>query len=60
VLFEMGHVNTQFSVGVDVKNRLDRYKAQNKEKILEYYDKKKRFVTNTDVIRYLLDGVRAK
>jgi len=51
---------TQFSIETDTKNRLDRYKAENKEKIIHAFSKKKRFVTNTDAIRYLLDKVKAK
>ena len=46
---------TQFSIGIDTKNRLDKYKANHKEAILAKYKKQKRFVTNTDVINYLLD-----
>lgn len=51
---------TQFSIETDTKNRLDRYKAENKEKIIHAFSKTKRFVTNTDAIRYLLDKVKAK
>jgi hypothetical protein len=46
---------TQFSVKTDVKNELDRFKAVWKQDILARYKKKKRFVTNTDAIQYLLD-----
>lgn len=55
----MANKATQFSVETDTKNRLDRFKAQHKEDILQKYDKKKRFVTNTDAIKYLLDLVEA-
>jgi len=53
----MANKATQFSVETKTKNRLDRFKADNKELILEKYAKKKRFVTNTDAIKYLLDMV---
>lgn len=46
---------TQFSVRLDVKNRLDSLKLEKKQEIIEKYNKKKRMVTNTDVIRFLLD-----
>lgn len=47
---------TQFSVHADVKNELDRFKAEYKQEIITKYAKKKRFVTNTDAIRFLLDA----
>lgn len=46
---------TQFSINIDTKNRLDKLKAEKKSDILEKYNKKKRFVTNTDAINFLLD-----
>ena len=51
---------TQFSIGIETKNRLDKLKAEKKSDILAKYKKKKRFVTNTDIINFLLDeyGVR--
>jgi len=45
---------TQFSIPIRVKNTLDRYKAENKEKILKTLKKTKRLVTNGDAIEYLL------
>ena len=51
---------TQFSIAIETKNRLDRFKAQNKETIIEKYKLKKRMVTNTLAIDYLLDAVSAK
>ncbi|MBR9701159.1 hypothetical protein GOV11_04810 [Candidatus Woesearchaeota archaeon] len=47
---------TQFGIDTGVKDRLDTYKAINKEKILVHMQKKKRLVTNSDAIAYLLDG----
>ena len=51
---------TQFSIAIETKNRLDRVKAQNKELILDKYQLKKRMVTNTKVIDFLLDVVEEK
>jgi hypothetical protein len=51
---------TQFSIKLATKNRFDRYKADNKEVILAVFRKKRKLVTNDDVIKYLLDGVRAR
>jgi len=50
--------STQFSIEIETKNRLDRLKAIKKEEILKMYGKKKRFVTNTMVINYVLDKGR--
>jgi len=47
--------STQFSIEIGTKNRLDKLKAIKKEEILKLYKVKKRFVTNTMVIDYLLD-----
>ena len=46
---------TQFGIAADVKDRLDKYKARHKNDILKKYKRKKRLVTNTHVIQYLLD-----
>jgi hypothetical protein len=46
---------TQFSVHIDVKNRVDMLKVKCKEEILKKYKKRKRFISNSDVIRFLLD-----
>jgi len=46
---------TQFGIDAGVKDRLDSYKAKHKNIILKKYDRKKRMVTNTLVIQYLLD-----
>ena len=51
---------TQFSVDIDTKNRLDRFKAENKEQILARYRARRRMVTNDLAISYLLDVVGAK
>lgn len=51
---------TQFGIDVDVKDRLDSFKAKHKNAILKKYNRKKRLVTNTHVIQYLLDKVEAK
>jgi len=52
--------STQFSVDIVVKDRLDRYKAENKEEILAKLKARRRLVTNSMVIKYLLDGIGAK
>jgi len=49
--------STQFGITIGVKDRLDRYKAQHKDAIITKYKKKRRLVTNSDVILYLLDLV---
>jgi len=46
--------STQLNVGVQTKNRLDLYKAQNKSIIIRHLKKKRLMVTNDDVIAYLL------
>jgi hypothetical protein len=52
--------STQFSVDISVKDRLDRYKAENKEEIIARLKARRRLVTNSMVIQYLLDVVGAK
>lgn len=51
--------STQFSIDVNTKYRLYRYKAAKQQEIIEEYNKDRRQVTNTDVINYLLDKVGA-
>ena len=51
---------TQFSISIDTKNRLDRFKAMRKEDILTRYRRKKRLVTNSLAIDFLLDEVEKK
>lgn len=51
---------TQFSIPIRVKNTLDRYKAEHKEKILAALKKQKRMVTNGDAIEFLLMEVKRK
>lgn len=51
---------TQFSVAIKAKNRLDRYKAERKEEIISALKLKRRLVTNSHAIEYLLDQVKAK
>lgn len=46
---------TQLSISIKAKNRLDVFKAENKEIIIAKYKKNRRMVTNTDAIEYLLD-----
>jgi hypothetical protein len=46
---------TQFGIDVGTKDRLDKFKAEHKQTIIEHRKKKKRLVTNTDVIEFLLD-----
>ena len=50
-------VKTQFSIETKVKNRLDRYKAERKEDIIDHYGLKRRHISNTKAIEYLLDKV---
>lgn len=45
----------QFGVNRETKDRLDKFKAEQKKEIIESRKKKRHFVTNTDVIEYLLD-----
>lgn len=49
--------STQFGIGMETKNRLDKYKWKCKEDIIQRYKKKRRYVSNDDVVRYLLDVV---
>jgi len=46
---------TQFSITIGTKNRLDKFKAEYKEEILEKYALKKRMITNDKAIECLLD-----
>ena len=46
---------TQFSVEIDTKNKLDRFKVDHREKILAFAQARKRYVTNTMAISYLLE-----
>lgn len=48
---------TQFRIDIEVKDRLDQFKAEKKEQILQKYDKKRRMVTNADAIRFMLDAL---
>jgi hypothetical protein len=45
---------TQFGIDITVKNEFDRFKALHKDEILIFRRKKKRLVTNTDAVAYLL------
>jgi hypothetical protein len=45
---------TQFSVEIETKDSLDRYKVEHKEEILAFAKSRKRYVTNTMAIGYLL------
>lgn len=49
--------STQFSIDVETKNRLDRFKANHKARIIEQYKLSRRLVTNDDAIRCLLDDI---
>jgi len=49
---------TQFSIRMQTKNALDRFKAKNKEKILIALKKKRRHVSNDDAVSYLLSQVK--
>ena len=51
---------TQFSIQTTTKDELDRYKAQMKLDILKAFKKKRRIVTNDDVIKYLLINEKKK
>jgi hypothetical protein len=46
---------TQMSIDIKVKNTLDRFKAKNKEIIIEKYGLSKRIATNSWAIQLLLD-----
>ena len=45
---------TQFSIRTDTKDELDKLKIKHKEDILKMRTRKKRYVTNDDVIAFLL------
>jgi hypothetical protein len=47
---------TQFSIAIDVKNSLDKFKANHKERILKDLRKSRRLVTNSDAVRFLLSN----
>lgn len=49
---------TQIGITVSTKDRLDLFKAQQKEKILKHGKRTKQFVTNSLALQYLLDHVR--
>lgn len=51
---------TQFGIDVGVKNDLDKFKAMHKSEILVFRKKKKRLVTNTDAIAFLLSIAKRK
>ena len=46
---------TQISVEIDTKNKLYRFKVDHREKILAFAQARKRYVTNTMAISYLLE-----
>lgn len=50
----MDDAKTQFSIRTVTKDELDKYKVRYKEDILKMRSRKKRFVTNDDVIRFLI------
>ena len=45
----------QFSIRTSTKDALDVYKLEHKEDILTRFKKKKRFVTNDDAVKFLLE-----
>ena len=51
---------TQFSIRTDTKDELDKYKVKYKEEILAMRERTKRFVTNDDVITFLLKNSKKK
>jgi hypothetical protein len=51
---------TQVGIEVHTKNRLDMFKATKRDEILEHFKRKKRFITNTLAIDYLLDQEKMK
>lgn len=46
---------TQFSIAIETKNKLDRLKVEKKDEIIRRYKLKRRMITNTLIIQYLLD-----
>ena len=50
--------STQLSIRVETKERLDQYRIANKNKILLKLRKKRRLVSNDEVIAYLLGLTR--
>ena len=51
---------TQFSIRTETKDELDKYKVKYKEDILKIRQRKKRFVTNDDVITYLIANCKKR
>lgn len=47
-------LNTQFSIRLKTKNKLDLFKAKNKETIIKALKLKRQAVTNSEAIDYLL------
>jgi hypothetical protein len=52
--------STQFSIAIGTKNRLDMVRATEKERILKLFKRSRRYVTNDDVITFLLDWYEGK
>jgi len=46
---------TQVGVEISTKNRLDTFKANYKNDILSHFKRKKRLITNSLAVEYLLD-----
>jgi hypothetical protein len=53
-------VKTQFSIRAVTKDELDKYKVKFKEDILKLRARTKRFVSNDDVIVFLLANCKKK
>lgn len=51
---------TQFSIRTKTKDELDKYKVKYKDDILKMRQRKKRFVTNDDVISFLIEHCKKK
>lgn len=49
-----GPDETQFSIKFDVKRQLDAFKVSHADRILKACNKKRRLVSNSDAIQYLL------
>jgi len=54
------NVKTQFSIRASTKDELDRYKVKFKEDILKLRARTKRFVSNDDVIVFLIEHSKKK
>lgn len=51
---------TQFSIRTETKDELDKFKVKYKDAILNMRQRDKRFITNDDVITFLIQNSKKK